>query len=90
MDALVKICSNFKEVEKNKEIREKEFENLGKYITPELKEDYKYKPCLFNLDDIVRAYISEDDKDLYIFFKDGDSFCVKFEESLWDILVSKF
>ena len=88
MLAQVKVLKNFKELEENQEIRNREEETMGVASTPKLKEEYKYTKFVFKLEDVKRAYFSGDGKDIILNFADGD-FTIKADEELWKIIETK-
>lgn len=90
MKALVKLLKNAKEIEKNQIQREHELESLGQYTTPELKEEFIYKPFLFKIEDVIRVFVSMDGKDLILDFKDQSTYTIKNETDLYDILLIHF
>ena len=88
MLAEVKVLANFKELEENQRQRDKEEDTMGMASTPKLKEEYKYVPFVFKLDEVKRAYYSSDLKDIILGFADSD-FTVKASEELWNLILTK-
>nr|DAL02964.1 MAG TPA: hypothetical protein [Crassvirales sp.] len=88
MLARVKVLANFKELDENQRIRDREEETMGMASTPKLEEQYKYTRFIFKLDDVKRAYFSGDGKDMILGFVDGE-FTVKADEELWKMIEAK-
>lgn len=89
MKALIKLLKNGDEIEKNQYEREREFDSLGIYKTPELKKEYIYKPFLFHIADVLRIF-ETNEGDLCIEFRDQSSYVIKNEPDLYDILLTYF
>lgn len=90
MRARIKILKNYKEIEENKEIRERELETYGKYSTEELKEEFIYRPMFFRMEDVVRAFVSTEETDMVIEFKDGNSYTIANDTDVYDYLQMVF